>query len=954
MTTPTYDRSQRLAARARRSWRRAVAAGVAAALGMGAAAGALIPGTAGAQVTGPPTSLDLRVLVVSTGDRASDAGLELMARTMDQTGTPYDVLNAATTDLTEATLRDGGRGKYNGIILTQADLFTTGGSAFTGDEWRTLHAYERDFGVREAVVAGFPAFSPANDLDYGMGTIGASLRAQGRWTGPAGTGRLFSYVNTANTLDILEYSVWGTPRTDGTGPTVTPLLVDDAEASHVFISKLDYPDGREVLLSTVGNAWYRLHSTVLAYQFLDFATKGLFIGGRTVSLSTHSDDLFLADDLWDPVNNVTDPTRSYRISAADLDATVAGSNAFRAEHPLAAGWRVQHAYNGVGASLGGTPQPRITRAIGQDTRLNSASNLRNYGRSTSLVVERTDQRENRLLIRPGDIAAPAGTVTKVVLSLRVTSTGTLPVEVCPVTQSWSEGSGNGGLLDTTGASWTYRTTVSNASRWSTAGGTVAAAACVTGSLTGSGVAELDITPIWRSWSAGTRANNGMLVRATTTGLATVASAEASSANRPTIGIDSVSAPDGLTAAVVRHRNEFGFINHTYEALQMDRLCPDPDEPQPDECPRTDYRTAYDDIARNRTVWTDLALPGYEQGLTYLLSDSHAGLHDRMGTEEDASDDVPFPQGANPAFLQAAEDLGVRYIASDSSRPNQDREQRVPGFDLFLTPRFPTNVYVNATTPAQNTDEYNWIYHDRYVAMGQDPCTIPGAICQTKTYDELLAWEADTTVSHMLSGRAWPHYFHQSNLRNYGGGRSLLLDWMDAVMTRYEQLFTLPVRSPAASQLGPDAEERLVAAERHVRGSVELATGVVTLVADGDARPLVTGLAGGPNYGGQSVGKVDVDATPRAFTAENQVRDVLAPPPPPAPATTTTAPPTTEAPEVTTTVPDATSTTTATTTTTTTVPEAPPTTEPPTVPDEGGATTEAASGGSPSTAVTGGP
>jgi hypothetical protein len=219
---------------------------------------------------------------------------------------------------------------------------------------------------------------------------------------------------------------------------------------------------------------------------------------------------------------------------------------------------------------------------------------------------------------------------------------------------------------------------------------------------------------------------------------------------------------------------------------------------------------------------------------------------------------------------------------------------VPGFDLFLLPRYPTNVYVNATTPAENVDEYNWIYHDRYVAQGQDPCTIPAAICTTKTYEQLLDWEADTTVSHMLSGKAWPHYFHQSNLRNYGGGRSLQLDWMDAVMTRYERLFTLPVLTPTAPELGPAAADRIVAAERHVRGWVDLATGTVTLQADGDARPMVTGVAGSPSYGGQAVGKVTVGASPTTFTAEDQVVAVLAPPAPAAAPSSTEAPTTTAA------------------------------------------------------------
>ena len=695
---------------------------------------------------------------------------------MDQTGTPYDILDSSSTELTAGALRNAeGHGRYNGIVLTQADLYTPSGSGFTAEEWEALHAYEREFAVREAVVAGFPIFAPALGLDYGMGTVGAAATSTGRWVAPAGTGRLFSYVNTANTLDIPEYSVWGTPRGDASAPHATPLLVDEADASHVFVSQLDYADGRQVLLSTVGNAWYRLHSNVIAYQFLDWATKGLFIGARQVSLSAHTDDMFLADDLWDPAANVTDPNQQYRLSAADLDNVVAGQQAFRAQHPLAAGWKVQFPYNGSGASTAGPANPRVTKAVADDATLNKAQAGRNYGRATtSVTVSKSSTTESRAILRAANVAPPAGTVTKVFLNLRVTSnSAALPVQVCAVTESWVEGAGNGGVLDASGTTWNNRSGLSVlGTRWKTAGGTYAADRCVTATLPTTGAASIDITPIWQAWNSKAIANNGLLVRATANGSATLASAEASASTRPSIAIDSVGAPDGLTARAVQLKDQFGWINHTFNALQMDRLCPDPDEPQPAECPRTDYQTAYDDIAQNRVVWTNLALPGYQEGLQYLLSDSHAGLHDRMGTEEDASDDVPFPQGANPNFLQAAQDLGVRYIASDSSRPNQDKEQRVPGFDLILLPRYPTNVYVNATTPEQNVDEYNWIYHDRYVAQGQDPCSIPAAVCTTKTYDQLLAWEADTTVGHMLSGKAWPHYFHQSNLRNYGGGRTL--------------------------------------------------------------------------------------------------------------------------------------------------------------------------------------
>ncbi|HEV7760936.1 MAG TPA: DNRLRE domain-containing protein [Acidimicrobiales bacterium] len=823
-------------------------------------------GAGAAPAVGPGRSLDLKVLVISVGDRTADSGLELMARTLEQFGVPYDVLDSTTTTLTDAMLATGLRGHYNGIILTQADLFTPSGSGFTLEEWQRLHAYERDFGVRESVIAGFPALDPGHDLDYGMGSVGVQVTGTGRWVAPAGTGRTFTYVNTTHTIDIPEFSFWGVPRNDGSGPQVTPLLVDDAAPTHALVSKLVYADGREVLLSTVGNAWYRLHSNVLAYQFIDFATKGLFIGGRYVSLSTHTDDMFLADDLWDPATKSTNFNNSYRMTPADLDNVVAQQAAFRTAHPLASGWKVQFPFNGIGAK-GWTPNPRVTRTVGSDSRLIKATSA-NYGRATGIVVSKSGTAESRALFRAdGSIAAPvADRLDKVVLRVNVTAaSGPLAVDVCPVTQVWVEGAGNGGLLDIFDVSWNTRQTLQG---WQTAGGTHATAECLHKQITGVGFNELDITPIWQTWANGSRFNSGVLVKPTGTGSVTIASSESTTtANRPTLGFDTSTKPEPLTGKVLDTMGNFGWINHTYAALQMDRLCPDPDEPQPDVCPVTDYATARGDIDQNRTVWTQLGLPGYQEGLSYLLSDSHAGLHDRQGTEEDPSDDIPFPQGANPNFLQAAQDLGVQYVASDSSRPNQDKEQRVPGFNLVLLPRFPTNIYVNATTPAENIDEYNWLYHDRFVAMGQDPCTIPGAICATKTYEQMLDAEADTTVSHMLSGKAWPHYFHQSNLRDYGAGRTLQIDWMNAVMTRYEQIFTLPVRTPTAPELGPDALDRIVSREQNVRGWVDLDTGQVTLQANGTAHPLVTGLTGGEVYGGQTIGKVTVGTSPQTFAVD---------------------------------------------------------------------------------------
>ena len=317
------------------------------------------------------------------------------------------------------------------------------------------------------------------------------------------------------------------------------------------------------------------------------------------------------------------------------------------------------------------------------------------------------------------------------------------------------------------------------------------------------------------------------------------------------GIGSNLANDPLTRAIVDHGADFGFINHTFEALQMDWLC------EFRRCVRTDFQTATDEIERNAQRWADLGLPNPERALSALLTDSHSGLEDRRGTD-DTSDDIPFPEGFNPELGRAAEALGIRMLAGDASRPNQTRIQRIPGTELVLLPRHPTSVFYNVTTPDELESEYNYIFHDSYLEAGEDPCEVPAALCETRTFDEIMAEEATVTLDHMLTSQPFPHYFHQSNLHVYDdAGDILQLDWLERVLTEYERWVTLPVLSPRFHELVDVAWNTVLARELEPLGVLDTASGTVTLSASGPVTIEVTGVAGGSDYGGQSIARVAV-------------------------------------------------------------------------------------------------
>jgi hypothetical protein len=675
-------------------------------------------------------AVQLRVLVIATGEVAEDLGLAYIKPVLEEMGVPYDVLNAATHDLTPAALASsparagckvedvGCVGNYNGIILTDADLVPS----FTPSEWDILHDYQKNFGVRQAVLSGWPAtYADAEApygvyLDYGLVYSSARDDYEARWTVPAAYSKeVFEYVNRSNPLPITSFSFATNPRNDtkglrdGSVPVVEPLLRTQNGEALVSIVRYVAPDQampvREVMISTITNADFLIHSKVLAYEFINWATKGVFLGGRYVHMAAHVDDLFRANSKWDSSLKKDDSANTYRLNKTDVVNAVREQLAFRAAHTLAGNFKLDFAFNGSGAVV----DPKA---------MTLAANL----------------------------------------------------------------------------------------------------------------------------------------------------------------------ADDLVAAVVVYKRNFRFINHTFTHRDMDKA------PVPANAP-CDYATFSNaaairaEIVRNRTVWGLLGLPDRDQNNRVLISGAHSGLKDRKCTDNPAlhadmfdvqSDDLAFDVGGpNPLFLKAAAKAGVDYLAADSSQWAQNVERYIAEYedgsptDRLLLPRWPTNIFYNVASPSQLEDEYNYLYHGRFVNAGQNPCQAPGAVCSPRSYAEILAVEADVALRHMLSFNRWPHFFHQSNLAKYDErGNTLLFDWLNSVFTEYGRLFKLPVKNYPYYLIGDYTADRLYANSAKVRAIWDRTANRVTLSAD-KAVPnlLVTGLSGGELYGGQFIGRVAVNINSAAFSVD---------------------------------------------------------------------------------------
>jgi hypothetical protein len=216
--------------------------------------------------------------------------------------------------------------------------------------------------------------------------------------------------------------------------------------------------------------------------------------------------------------------------------------------------------------------------------------------------------------------------------------------------------------------------------------------------------------------------------------------------------------DPLLGVLLSMRDDFGWINHTYEHLNLDLA------------PRAMIEA---DIARNR-VWADRVGIDLEPGA--LVTGEHSGLANLTAAPA---------RGENPHLAPALSAQGIRYLGCDASRPYPARGQDPDGPRLApsvpfvvgsatAVPRHPTLLAYAAATREQTLD------HLRHMGL-----------TDVSSWPDLLASEAGRIFTTVMSNDPRPHYFHQSNLvassaaQGPSDGR-LLYALLDAVLARYRR------------------------------------------------------------------------------------------------------------------------------------------------------------------------
>jgi peptidoglycan/xylan/chitin deacetylase (PgdA/CDA1 family) len=251
--------------------------------------------------------------------------------------------------------------------------------------------------------------------------------------------------------------------------------------------------------------------------------------------------------------------------------------------------------------------------------------------------------------------------------------------------------------------------------------------------------------------------------------------------------------DGLTDKALALGPTFAWINHTWDHAEMDAMS---------------YADAFSELSQNNQYGVGSGLGRFSP--ENLVTPSMTGLR-------------------NAEVMRAAYDVGIRQVISDGSAPCQDN----PSPNAGLLQRAGAHA---AADPAAR--DRALLQRLATVRMGRG--VRDAALGERDHGRGIVDHESTEQLRFLLRGESDPWMFHQANLRDLGGGRSLLTMYLDAVLAKYAARATFPIVSPTMDELAQKMKARMAFDAAGVTASIEPGGKLTVQVAHAATIP-VTGL-----------------------------------------------------------------------------------------------------------------
>ncbi|MFD0279208.1 hypothetical protein ACFVHB_35675 [Kitasatospora sp. NPDC127111] len=278
--------------------------------------------------------------------------------------------------------------------------------------------------------------------------------------------------------------------------------------------------------------------------------------------------------------------------------------------------------------------------------------------------------------------------------------------------------------------------------------------------------------------------------------------------------------DPVVDQMVADQSSYRWVNHTYTHPYLG--CLQDVSVVPWKCTKDgagntvwiDQATITSQI-KNNIDWA--AAHGLGIDKTELVTGEHSGL---LTAPQETSD--------NPYLAPSLVTNGVKWLASDASR---ESGQRSVGSSTLTVPRYPMNVFYNAGTAKEETDEYNWIYTS--VANGgsgvcesnANSTCLPAPLNVNTGYQSyIVPLEARIDLGHVLSNDPRPHFIHQSNLSE----DRIVYPVLEKILSTYRGLHAdnAPIVNLPQKEIGAEFQRRAA-------WNAALASGQVTAYRVGD-------------------------------------------------------------------------------------------------------------------------
>jgi hypothetical protein len=731
---------------------------IALAIGVSAAmvgSGVYVPPASAATVTA--TTLDLRILLIGEPPAAgvADPTTSAWESALATDGVQYTEVDAAGTapnqTITLPALFSGTTGYFNGIVFadTPAD--------FTAGQLNALYAYESAFMVDQLDGYMFP--------DPSLGANDATSGALDGTTGTLTTAGLAAFPELAGPVPFAT-GTYGYGATITSGAPYTALITNSAGDALAGIYQHPTTDAQagvaELSLYFNYNA-NQLQWLLLAPGLINWVTQGTHIGMYRNYIEIDIDDTFTPDDAWDTATHEIDytDTDSLRMNPVDVvtSAEWSRANNFRLDQLFNFGSTVADengllAYNGAESTVGPDPllaqfqatDPATGKPYADDFGWISHTYDTPY---LDVGCATQDYIEAELNENSASIAAPPGA---------------------------TPGTGGLGLTESTDDSLTY--------------GAEDPQVFVPGNHSGfanlvpGNPATVD-EPVLDDETAGTAGTlaAGTYEYAVTDQFTAVSvSATAGESAAFLTGPITVAANGSvaLTWQAICHAANY----NVYRQLCTDSTCTSgngwtlignyytpaeatlPDNSSADASPAS--TTSVTGAGQQQLTFTDTGSTGAEcdgsapGGGTYCVTPGPAP----WATPPITENAVELAWEQNPYFIPAMEAVGITAVGADASKPYPN-----PPTDEFgigvpysaaeyaagqtfvdgtaqVVPRHPVNIFYNASTEAQEVDEFNTLYSS---TLG------------TSTFADVVNSVGSQMLQFMLTNNPEPSYVHQTNI-----------------------------------------------------------------------------------------------------------------------------------------------------------------------------------------------